>query len=139
MRLSPSGNNLVMAMQDLNEISIIDINSRKRTEVSILSSDDTPDIIDTKTGQPVWLYYCDLELTDKYILALHYNSPFSDVLKQKPHNSTLHIFDYEGNLIGVLPMKHPIFSITYSDNKKMLYALDLDKNLYKYSFPKSIN
>lgn len=133
MGLSPDGRYLVTAMSAINQINIMDLkNGYKRHSVSIGGVNDPDAIFNNKTETAVWTYYSNVTLGDKFIYALYENQPY-DTKDIERSNGELHVLDYAGNVVCIVPLDRALYSISYSDKDNCIYALDEKETVCRYN------
>ena len=122
MVLSPNGRYVVMTMRALNAVNIIDLNDYSRLTASVGNVPHKDEVQTDKSyeNSPV--------LSDKYIMTLSDNGSVSS--EKRP--SSLHIFDYQGNLIANVPLDRYLYSITYVAKDNSIYAIDDKEGLFRY-------
>lgn len=132
MAVSPNGKHLVIAMSAINQINIIDLtNGEQRYAVSVGGVESPHSVLDPQNHTNIWTYYSNLSLGDNYIYALYENQPY-DTGDNEMKKSEIHLFDYEGNLVKILPLDRFLYAISYSGKNNSLYGLDDNENVLRY-------
>lgn len=122
MGLSPDGRYVIMAMSALNAVNIIDLNDYSRLTTSV---GNVPHKDEVQTAKS---YESSPALSDEYIMTLSDNGSVSS--EKRP--SSLHIFDYQGNLIANVPLDRYLYSITYVAKDNSIYAIDDKEGVFRY-------
>ena len=124
MVISPDGRYLVLAMRALNEVNIIDLNDYSRLTATVGNVPVKDAVADGK------VYERSPTLSDRYIMTLCDNGADQSDTEKRP--GSLHIFDYQGNLIANVPLDRYLYSITYVAKDNCIYALDDNESVYRY-------
>lgn len=132
MGVSPDGRYLVIALSSINQLNILDLHTGQRSAVSIGGIKGPDYILNRENMLPVWTYYSGVSLGDKYIYALYENQPYS-IGDNENNTGELHIFDYAGNIVRIIPLGRFLYSIAYSDNDNSIYALDDNETVWRYN------
>lgn len=123
---------LVSAMFRINQINLLNLDTKERLSIRIGKHTALDNIIDKgETKLPKWTYYTDLRLTEDRIFALYLNQDYNDTLeKAKPVET--HVFDLKGNLLHILGIDEYLRSFCVSEDGKTIYGLVEDHSIYKY-------
>lgn len=132
MGVSPDGRYLVIAMLSINQVNILELSTGQRSAVSVGGVKGPDYVLNRENMLPVWTYYSDVSLGDKYIYALYENQPYS-IGDNKNNNSELHIFDYAGNIVRIIPLGRFLYAISYSKKNNSIYGLDDNETIWKYN------
>lgn len=138
-RIKPDETKVVMAMQMIGQINILDIKSGNIQGFRIngsLSFTDLGKHIDRYRN-----YYLNICVNNDFIFA-----PYIDALSEQKGfdpflSSCIHVFDWNGNAVYKMNLKEKIFSISLDQKNSILYAIDMNDNIYSYdiSFLKNIS
>ncbi len=139
MAVSPDGKHLVIALSAINQINILELTgARKRLAISVGGVMPPAEVLDPETQTPSHGYYIDLALDDKYIYALYENLPYT-ASEDERQSTELHVMDYNGDLIAILPLDRFISAIAYSSADNSIYALaDATEAIVRYDLSKFI-
>ena len=134
--VSPDNRYLVMAMSSINQLNILDLQkSNARKSVSIGGVQNRESVMDSERPDwhtPAWTYYSNLALSDKYIFALYRNMAYNYPGDQEKKNGELHVFDYDGNPVCIIPLDRFIYVISYSPENNSIYALGEEDKVWRY-------
>ena len=135
MSLHPTQPLLVSAMFRINQINILNLDTKERLSMRVGKHTALDNIIDKgETKLPKWTYYTGLRLTDKHIFALYLNQDNSETLeKAKPVE--IHMFDLLGNLLKILDIEEYLRNFCVSEDGKTIYGLVEDHSIYRYEIP----
>ena len=132
MRLHPTQPLLVSAMFCINQINILNLDTKERLSMRIGKHTALDNIIDKReTKLPKCTYYTDLRLTDKHILALYLNQDYNETL-EKAKSVEIHMFDLQGNLLKILNIPEYLRNFCVSEDGKTIYGLVEDHSIYRY-------
>lgn len=126
---------LVSAMFRINQINLLNLDTKERLSIRIGKHTALDNIIDKgETKLPKWTYYTDLRLSNDRIFALYLNQDYNDTLeKAKPVE--IHVFNLQGDLLNVLGINEYLRSFCVSEDGKTIYGLVEDHSIYKYQVP----
>ena len=132
MGVSPDGSYLVSALSSINQVNILDLRTGRRRAVSVGGVKEPDDVLNRESMVPLRTYYSNLSLGDKYIYALYEDQPY---INQDGENkkSVLHIIDYDGNIVSIIPLDRFLYSISYSEKNNSIYGLDDNETVWKYN------
>lgn len=131
MSLNPSGTHLVIPMLSINQVNIMNLRDKSRTAVSIGNVE--PQHMVMENSLPRWFYYLRISFSENNIIALYKNSPYDHPDDYVPAPYELHILNLDGELMAIIPLDRVIYSISYSQKDKKLYALDAEENICVYN------
>ena len=122
--MKPSGDKMVSAMTDLNQINIIDLKHPEQTKSVVYGK--TTDIEKLRTQrEDNRVYYNDVIVTDSLIYALYLNMPKTMRIYENP-SSEIHVFDWEGNPVCRYKLDlSGVNSLAIDKDKKNIYVLRL--------------
>ncbi len=123
--ISPNGEKMAWAMQNINQVNILDLVNRDRVSSSLYLK---PLMVDDEN---VMVYYCNIAVTDKYIYALYMNQSEDDSY-EVPQKSEIHVFNWRGKHIKNIVVDEYLFYFDVDDTDSNIYALDQERNLYRY-------
>lgn len=135
--ISPDRQYLVKAMRAINQINILNIKDNSRLTVSI-GNVQTRDKVLNEEHLPRWEYYSWVSLSNNRIFALYRNKPYICSEEQSLKPAEIHVFNYTGQLIAILPLDKPIEVCTYSALDNSIYGVTYDEALCRYKLPEAI-
>ncbi len=123
--ISPNRKKLAWAMSYINQINILDLASRKRISRSIYLKPTM------SNSDNLWVYYCNITVTDNYIYALYMNQSEDDSYSEL-QKSEIHVFNWDGKHIKNIVVDEYLYFFDVDDSDSNIYALDNERNLYRY-------
>lgn len=131
MRISPDCSILVSAMNTINLVNILNLNTHERLSLCVGKYTDIDNIVDKKTRLEKRTFYTDLKVTSNYIYALYMNQDYKDSYqKEKPVE--IHMFDMQGNFIRLLNIPQYLKNFCISEDESTIYGLLNDHSVYVY-------
>lgn len=131
-RMDERENLIVSAMHHINQINFFNYKTGKRYSACVGEITPRHYIVDKETGLGKWVYYADLQVTEKYIYALYLNQPYNDAYEQEK-KVELHVFNKEGKLQEILSLEQYLIGISVDMSKNILYGLSYDDCIYVYN------
>lgn len=129
---SPLKNKAVWAMNSINSIYIIDLDTWSKKTISVYTKPNMNNVINPKTKTAYHRYYCNVATTDKYIYALYMDQQKEDSYS-KEKEMEIHVLDWDGKLIHKLIVDKYIIRLTVDNDDQYIYAMDINDNIYKLS------
>ena len=130
-RIDECENLIVSAMHYINQINFYNYKTGKRFSACVGSITASQNILDKETGLSKWVYYADLQVTDKNIYALYLNQDYKDAYEKKK-KVELHVFGKDGTLHEILSFDQYIIGISVDMSHGILYGLSYDDCIYAY-------
>lgn len=128
-RIKPDNTMLAIAMKMLGQISIVDIKTGVQKNFRMKESITFPDI--EKDVYKTRRYYSTMAVSDKYIFAIYVDVALKDT--PPPFGGhIIHVFTWNGEPVYRVHVKESIKNITLDVPNQLLYAVDLEDNLYSY-------
>lgn len=132
-RIKPDNTKLAIAMKMLGQISIIDIKTGEqknyRMKESLTFSDIEKDIYKSRR------YYGTMAVSDQYIFALYIDVAMKDT--PPPYGGRIiHVFTWNGEPAYKINVNESIKDMAVDISNHILYATDLEDNLYSYDISK---
>lgn len=118
-------------MHYINQINFYNYKTGKRFSACVGSITASQNILDKETGLSKWVYYADLQVTDKNIYALYLNQDYKDAYEKKK-KVELHVFGKDGTLHEILSFDQYIIGISVDMSHGILYGLSYDDCIYAY-------
>lgn len=129
---SPIKGKMVWAMNSVNSINLIDLESWTKRSLSVYTEPDFDGAINPKTKLPYHRYYCNIATTEKFIYALYMDQSKEDSYTKRK-GMEIHVLDWDGNMKNKFVVDEYIIRITVSGDDRYIYAMDCDDNIYKYT------
>lgn len=132
--MSPDKKNVVIAMNYVNQLNILNLETDERKSVSLYTKPD----IEQNFNQngPTVLYYLDVCLSNENIYCLYVNQNFSNYQKQN-QPVEIHKFDIKGNFIQVFTIDEHLSGIDIDESANKLYGFsDVKEIIYRYDLSK---
>ena len=131
MRLNPDCSILVSAMNTINLVNVLNLNTHERLSLCVGKYTDINNIVDKTTLLEKRTFYTDLKITTNYIYALYMNQDYKDSYqKEKPVE--IHMFDLQGNFIRQLNIPQYLKNFCISEDDSKIYGLLNDHSVYAY-------
>lgn len=129
-KIKPDGTRLSMSMSYFDEINIYDIYGDNHMSISTSEKCFDGRIVKEsikKGGLVRKDHYSDQDVTDERIYAIH--CPEDSASRE---GAVIHVFTWEGSLIGIYKTAESLIGIAISENENALYGLSKEEVLYKY-------
>lgn len=127
--IKPDKTRLALAMKMLGQVSIVDIKTGEqknyRLKESLTYSEIGKDLYKSRK------YYGSMAVSNQFIYALYMNV----ALKETPppySGHTIHVFTWDGIPVYKIHVNEAIAEIALDEERHILYATDLEDNLYSY-------
>lgn len=130
MRLDPSSDLLVMAMNSMNQVNFLHLKTGERLAACVGEQTDMEEVVDKDTQLEKWTYYVDVELTRSHVYAMYMNQDYSSSFSEEKEID-IHVFDKDGRLEKILRLDHYLWGFWIDDAETMLYAYN-DSSVYRY-------
>lgn len=131
-RIKPDGTRISMSMACFDEINIYDIFGDNHLSISTAKKClDERVVKESIRNRSLFrmAHYKDQDVTDERIYAIH--CPDDNDSRE---GAVIHVFTWEGDLIGVYEMAESLIGIAISERENALYGLSSEEVLYKYRF-----
>lgn len=130
--IKPDNTKIAQSMSYLNQLNIVDISSGDVTGFRV---EDTPNFsIFVNKMSHADKYYCDSCADDNYIYSLYAGNPIFPEDGKFKQARFLHVFNWEGQLVGKYDLGHEVDNINIDRQNNLLYAINVrTEEFYKYN------
>ena len=122
--IKPDGTKIVMAMRNLPQINIVDLNTGQIYGYRLKGGEDFS-IFKTKGNWKI--HYQWAHADNKYIYASYLGKSRDKSLREEPETQVIHIFDWEGNLK---------YKLQLNDAAGHFFVDNIKNRLYKWNYRK---
>jgi hypothetical protein len=124
--IKPDGSKIVQVMHYLCQINIIDIYTG---QVLGFRMKHTPGFSLFKTSMENFkIYHLRVQADNDFIYATYWGKPQWNAFSEFPMVNTIHIFDWNGNIVKKLIVDHPINEFWLDQATNKLYTLDMSSD-----------
>jgi hypothetical protein len=133
-RLKPDGTKMASAMHAVNMINILNLTDDSRMSLVIYPpAIKLSNIMNAYTDNIKWVYYVNMEVTDKYIYALYYNQVYEESFDIEKEVE-IHVFDWQGNAVHKYIIPQYIRCMAIDEDNNRIYGMSsMDEQLYVYN------
>lgn len=130
-RIKPDQSKIAMAMNRVGQLNIWDL---KTGEILGYRIKDSHDFSDLKSSPSLLrFYYLNMCVNEDYIFAPYIDKLSVDNGLDAYQSSCIHVYDWEGRALYKLNLREKVYCISLDDENDILYAKDMDNNLYSYN------
>jgi hypothetical protein len=120
--IKPDGSKIIQVMLYLCQINIIDIHTG---QVVGFRMKHTPGFSLFETGMENFkVYHLRVQADNDFIYATYWGKPLWNEFSESPMVNTIHIFDWNGNLVKKLIVDHPVNEFWLDQVRNRLYTID---------------
>ena len=130
--IKPDGSKIVQVMRHLPQINIIDTQTGKITSYRIKNNPNFS-LLETSM-ESMNVFYNHVHADDNYIYATYWGKePWDDRFGvEVPIFNTIHVFDWNGNLLYKLTTDKSFFRVWSDPVRKRLYTIDMNTDEVYY-------
>ncbi|MFZ6665580.1 hypothetical protein [Peijinzhouia sedimentorum] len=138
--IKPSKDKIVTVYQYQDQVDLLSSEGIRlnRYQNSTDYMNKSTDFLSSRKRSALNIYYKAVEADDNFIYALYYNQP-SELYLNQHHNSSIHVFDWDLNLIAEIKLKDYLLNFSLNKEQGTIVGYDyFNEKLLEYEIKKII-